>query len=231
MRLSEWRQKAPVRDALGPRVMAVLGPVLGVLDVEDDPQVWVMWGEDPGTKFSVFAPIAAGLVIVVVRPNTGIGGPRAMAKIVRWSRVQIGELAVETEGPHRMISFQVESAVLRGADAVADAIGRFALVLLAAIEGRPWPAFDPPALRRRASAGAGKAAATKGTGAKGAGAKGAGAKGTGAKGAPTGRGASGPGRAAATDRRLPALPARTSSPGPASDRRSTGAIDRRRSQA
>ena len=57
----------------------------------------------------------AGLVIVASGRNLAGSGPRATAKIVRWSRVQVGELAVETEGPHRMISFQVESIGPRGA--------------------------------------------------------------------------------------------------------------------
>lgn len=159
MRLSEWRAKPPVREALGPRTMAVVAPVLGVMGIEPDPQAWVQWGDDPGTKYSIFVPLPAGLVIVSVR-NLGELGYRAAAKMVRWSRVQLGDLSVETEGAHRMISFQLESMVLRGADDVADAIGRFALVVFAAVEGRPWPAFDTPGRRRSATrAGAKKPAA------------------------------------------------------------------------
>jgi hypothetical protein len=147
MRLSEWRTNAPVKDALGPRVLAVVVPVLGVLDVEADPQAWVHWGDDPGSRYTIYAPIPSGLVVVAVR-TMGASGPRATAKMIRWSRLQLGELSVETEGAHRMISFQLESTVLRGADDVADAVGRFALVVLAAVEGRPWPAFDAPGRRR-----------------------------------------------------------------------------------
>jgi hypothetical protein len=160
MRLSEWRAKPPVRDALGPKVMAVVSPVLGVFGVEDDPHAWVQWGDDPATKYSILVPIAGGLVTVAIRANLAGSGPRATAKVVRWSRLQMGELAVETEGPHRMISFQVESFVLRGPDATADAIGRFALVLLAALEGRPWPPFDAPG-RRRPSTRVGTAPRTR----------------------------------------------------------------------
>jgi hypothetical protein len=157
MRLSEWRAKPPVRDALGPKVMAVVSPVLGVFGVEDDPHAWVQWGDDPASKYSILVPISGGLVVVAIRANLAGSGPRATAKVVRWSRLQMGELAVETEGPHRMISFQVESFVLRGPDETADSIGRFALVLLAAAEGRPWPPFDAPG-RRRSSARAGAGA-------------------------------------------------------------------------
>ena len=87
-----------------------------------------------------------------------------------------------------MVSFQVESFVLRGPDETADSIGRFALVLLAAAEGRPWPPFDAPGRRRpTARAGAAKRATASGP-----------------KAAPsTSR------RAAAANPKLPALPART----------------------
>jgi hypothetical protein len=160
MRLSEWRAKPPVREALGPRTMAVVAPVLGTMGIEADPQAWVQWGDDPGTKYSIFVPLPAGLVIVSVR-NLGELGYRAAAKMVRWSRVQVGDLSVETEGTHRMISFQLESIVLRGADDVADHIGRFALVVFAALEGRPWPAFDAPGRRRTPTRAGAKKPATK----------------------------------------------------------------------
>lgn len=220
MRLSEWRAKAPVRDALGPKVMAVVTPVLGVLDVEADPQVWVLWGDDPSSKFTIFAPIPAGLVLVSVR-STGATGARAAAKIVRWSRLQLGELSVETEGPHRMISFQLESNVLRGADDIADAVGRFALVIFAAVEGRPWPPFDVPGRRRagsRAGTAAGKAGAARG--AKGVG---------GAKGASAARGTTGTARSAG--KANPKLPALTAGPGTGSSSAGRAPADRRRSPA
>jgi hypothetical protein len=161
MRLSEWRAKAPVREALGTRTMAVVTPVLGVTGVEDDPHAWVQWGDDPGTKYTIFVPITSGLVIVSVR-NLGETGYRAAAKTVRWPRVQLGDLSVETEGPHRMVSFQLESMVIRGADDTADSIGRFALVVYAAIQGQPWPSFDATGRRRTATrAGAKKPVAAK----------------------------------------------------------------------
>ena len=223
MRLSEWRAKAPVRDALGPKVMAVVAPVLGILDVEADPQVWVLWGDDPGSRFTIFAPIPAGLVLVSVR-ITGATGPRAAAKIVRWSRLQLGELSVETEGPHRMISFQVESSVLRGADDTADAVGRFALVIFAAVEGRPWPPFDPSG-RRRPAGRAGTAAAKTGA-AKGA--KGARSS-VGAKNASSARGTTATTRG--TSKATPKLPALTAGSGSGASSGARATVDRHRSQA
>ncbi len=64
-------------------------------------------------------------------------GPRAGGKVVRWQRVQLGELAVEIQGGHRLVTFQVETQVLNGADAAADAIATFAQTMFAEVDGRP----------------------------------------------------------------------------------------------
>jgi hypothetical protein len=91
--------------------------------------------------------------------------PRATAKVIRWNRVELGELSMETSAGHRLLSFQVEGHVLQGADDVADQIAAFALDVFAAIDGRPRP--EPAAGRRR---GASKApAASPGTRARASG--------------------------------------------------------------
>jgi hypothetical protein len=84
-----------------------------------------------------------GLVMCHVRVNVPGEGPRASGKLVRWSRVQIGELDVEAGGGHRLVSVQVEQQVLRAIDADVDRVIGFAIALLAAIDGRPIP--DPDA--------------------------------------------------------------------------------------
>ena len=156
MRLTEWRAEAPAKEALTPRVLDVVGPVMQSLAGDPDPDCWVVWGDDPTVRYTVLAPTEAGLVACFVRLNVPGEGPRASAKLVRWSRVQVGELAVETQAGHRLLSFQVESSVLRGADEVADRIGTFAQQLFAAVDGRPWTAPAPPArarTSRRATSG------------------------------------------------------------------------------
>jgi hypothetical protein len=160
MRLSEWRTGAPHKDSLTPKVVAVLEPVLAAMGAEPDPSCWIAWGDDPAVRYSILAPTAPGLIVVHVRVNVPQEGPRAGGKLIRWSRVQIGELAIEMAGGHRLLSFQVEGQVLRGSDDDADAISAFALELIAAIDGRP---FTPPTTgRERLRAGAGKpTAATK----------------------------------------------------------------------
>ena len=64
--------------------------------------------------------------------------------------MQLGELGLEMQGGHRLISFQVETQVLNGADATADAIAGFAQVLFAAVDGRPAPATSGTPPRRAA---------------------------------------------------------------------------------
>ena len=139
MRLSEWRAKAPSRDAGGPKVAAVVDAVIDALGAEPDPHCWVAWGEDPSIKYTIFIPTEPGLITSFVRVNVPGEGPRATTKMIRWSRVSIGELAIETQAGHRLLSFQVEQQVLRGADEEADRVAAFALRVIAAVDGRTLP--------------------------------------------------------------------------------------------
>jgi hypothetical protein len=157
MRLSEWRKRAPSRDSVSPKVQAVVDPALGMLGAPGDPDCWVVWGDDPGVRYMILAPTQSGLIQLNVRVNVAGEGPRASGKVVRWNRVQLGELGLEMQGGHRLISFQVETQVLNGADATADAIAGFAQVLFAAVDGRPAPA-TPGTPPRRAAIGPGRSA-------------------------------------------------------------------------
>lgn len=136
MRLSEWRATAPSKDAVSTKVLAVLEPVLESLGTGRDPECWVHWGDDPSVRWTLFAPTPAGLVEANVRVSLPGEGPRVAAKLVRWTRVQIGDLAVESQGGHRFVSLQVEGVVLRGVDVEADRITAFVRPLLAAVDGR-----------------------------------------------------------------------------------------------
>ncbi|HEU4673162.1 MAG TPA: hypothetical protein VFS32_09710 [Candidatus Limnocylindrales bacterium] len=148
MRLSAWRSAAPRREALGPKVRAVLEPVLVTLGAEADPHVWIGWGEDAAYRFTLLVPTAGGLGLCVVRPTGGAEGPRVSAKLVRWSRAQVGDLDVDTQQGHRLATVQVEGTVLRGVDAEADALGRFVQALASAVDGRGLPSLDEPGRRR-----------------------------------------------------------------------------------
>jgi hypothetical protein len=143
MRLSEWRASSPNKEAASAKVAAVVDPILVALGAGKDPECWVAWGEEPSVRYAVYTPTPAGLIICYVRVNVPGEGARASAKLVRWSRVQLGELAIETQGSHRLLSFQVEQQVLNAADEKADQIAAFALGLMAAIDGRPAPAPVP----------------------------------------------------------------------------------------
>lgn len=136
MRLSDWRGRTPHKDAMTSKVMAVVEPVLRAFGVHGDPECWVVWGDDPGSRYVVLVPTPAGLLQVHVRVNVPQEGPRASAKLVRWNRVQTGELALEVTSGHRLVSFQAEGQVLRGSDDDADAICAFALVMYAHMDGR-----------------------------------------------------------------------------------------------
>jgi hypothetical protein len=155
MRLSEWAAAAPNRDAASARVLDVARPVLVTLGAEEDPHAWVLWGEDSAVRYLIMAISPVGLVICHVRVNVPGEGPRVSGKLVRWSRVQVGELDVEAGGGHRMVSVQIEQQVLRGMDADVDRVGGFVLAVLAAIDGRPMP--DPDAAVGRGAGASGAA--------------------------------------------------------------------------
>lgn len=152
MRLSEWRTRAPHKDSMTAKVLAVIDPVLASLGAEPDPSTWIVWGEDPGVRYVMLVPTDGGLLQVLVRVNVPGEGPRASAKVIRWSRVQLGELGLEMVSGHRSVGFQVESHILRGSDDDGDAIASFALEVFARIDGRP---FKPRAVKRGRSAKAG----------------------------------------------------------------------------
>ena len=147
MRLSGWRAKAPRKDSVSPRVMAIVESAVVTLGAERDPECWVAWGDDPSVRYLILAPTPSGLAEVHVRVAVPGEGPRAGGKVVRWNRVQLGELAVEIQGGHRLVTFQVDTQVLNGVDDAADAIATFAQTLFAAIDGRVVPvaaAGKPP---------------------------------------------------------------------------------------
>ncbi len=155
MRLSDWRSRVPHKDAMTPKVLAVIEPVLASLGADPDPSSWVVWGEDPGVRYVLLVPTDAGLLQVLVRVNVPGEGPRASAKVIRWPRLQVGELGLEMVSGHRLLGFQVESHVLRGSDDDGDAIASFALELFARIDGRP---FTPRAVSPGRTAKAARAA-------------------------------------------------------------------------
>jgi len=171
MRLSDWRTRAPHKDAMTTKVIAVVEPVLAVLGAESDPSCWVVWGDDPAARYVVLAPTDAGLLQVLVRVNVPQEGPRASAKIIRWNRVQLGELGLEMADGHRLLGFQVEGHVLRGADDVGDEMAAFALELFARVDGRALsprpPTRSRPGKLAAAKAGAAKPAARKAVAASG----------------------------------------------------------------
>lgn len=143
MRLSEWRAQAPYPDSMAEKVLVPTRDALVLLGGERDPECWIVWGDDPAVRWTLLAPSAAGLVQVNVRVNVPGEGPRAAGKLVRWHRVQVGELSAEVQGGHRVLTFQVESALLHGADGDADAAALFVDRLFAAMDGRT-PASDEP---------------------------------------------------------------------------------------
>jgi hypothetical protein len=137
MRLSEWPKRAPHKESMAPKVLAVLRPVLTGLGAKADPSCWVAWGDDPAARYTVLVATAPGLLQAIVRVNVPQEGPRVSGKLIRWNRVQTGELAIEMASGHRLTSFQIENLVLHGTDDEGGAITSFALEVYAAIDRQP----------------------------------------------------------------------------------------------
>jgi hypothetical protein len=161
MRLSGWRSKAPGRDGINQKVLDAVGDILGSLGAEADPHCWVTWGDETGSRWTLLAPCPAGLAAVNVRAG-GIEGSRASGRLIRWSKVQLGELAAEAERGHRLVMFQIEGQPIRGTDQDADGVAAFASLVLAGVEGRPLPDLDL-AVRRPGSPAVGPKGTAKPT--------------------------------------------------------------------
>jgi hypothetical protein len=143
MRLSGWKAVAPHRDSMDPKVLALVEPVLTALGADADPHCWIFWGDDPGSRWLIMAVTPAGLCSVNVRVNVPGEGPRAAGRLLRWTRVQVGELAVETATGGRMVlSSQVEGQVLRAVGGDVPVAAAFVASILAAMDGRPLPDLD-----------------------------------------------------------------------------------------
>jgi len=149
MRLSGWRARAPHRDSMNPKVLAVIEPVIVSLGGDADPECWIVWGEDPATRYTILVISEAGLILTHVRVNVAQEGPRAAAKLVRWNRVQTGELGIEMQGGHRLLGFQIESQIMRAVDDESELVSAFALDVFAAMDGRPLPSAAAPEGRAR----------------------------------------------------------------------------------
>ena len=143
VRLSEWQAGTTHASAMADKVLTPARDALVMLGAEPDPDCWIVWGDDPAVRWTILAPAAAGLVVVNVRVNVPGEGPRSAGKLVRWHRVQVGELSAEVQGGHRLLTFQVESQHLHGADGEADAVAAFVETVFAAMDGRLAMAAKP----------------------------------------------------------------------------------------
>jgi hypothetical protein len=139
VRLSGWRRTAPTVDSMSADVLAMLKPVLADLGADADPTCWVVWGEDPEARYSILVPTVAGLITAAIRTANQGGTPRATAKLVRWPKLSVSELNLESNGEHRIIVVQVETLYLKGVDEEADRICEFVRDLIAEIDDRHAP--------------------------------------------------------------------------------------------
>ena len=58
MRWSAWRAKAPFKDSVVPKVLSVVDDALAGLGADPDPECWVVWGDDPSSRYALLVPTA-----------------------------------------------------------------------------------------------------------------------------------------------------------------------------
>ena len=103
MRLSDWRAVAPRKDSMAPKVVATIEARSSMLGADADPECWVVWGDDPTIRYFGLRARAGRPGRRSTSASTCPGeGPRAAGKLIRWNRVQLGELAIEIQGGHRL---------------------------------------------------------------------------------------------------------------------------------
>jgi hypothetical protein len=146
MRLRDWRDGAPRKECMAPKVLTVIDEAIALLGAEPNPDCWIAWGDDPTVRYTVLVPIDAGLLFVNIRVNVPGEGPRAQGKLIRWNRVQTGELAVEIHGGRRMLNFQIEGLVLHGSDAEAEILSEFVLIVYDGMDGRSGVVVAAPSM-------------------------------------------------------------------------------------
>jgi hypothetical protein len=117
-----------------------------------------------GSRGAIVPP---GAISCAVRVNVPGEGRRVSAKVVRWSRVRVGDLAVETApGGHLIMGSQVEGNEVWATDDGVPAAAAFLLAILGGIDGRPLPDLDAVSAggaggSRLAPSGAGRTAASR----------------------------------------------------------------------
>ena len=109
-------------------------------------------GRRSGRRYTVLALSAPGLVLVAVRVNVPQEGPRTSGKLIRWNRVQTGELAMEIGGGPPAHQLPGRGPRLRGSDAEADEIAGVRPRRVRG-DGRPATSREPHARVEQRSAG------------------------------------------------------------------------------
>jgi len=135
MRLSDWRATPQGQASMPPKVAATFESALHSLGVSGDPPAFVMWGDQPDVRYQVLAATDAGMAVVGVRVNVPQEGPRASGRLVRWSRVQAGELTVEAHHGRHQVTAQLEGQVLIGLDEEGDRIAEWMAEVYRRIDG------------------------------------------------------------------------------------------------
>ena len=135
MQFSDWCETDEGRRRIPEPLVTLIGNAMRTLGVPLDAPAHVIWGDQPGQRFMVMLACDAGLAILGVRPSTPQEGPRVSGRLLRWSRVQVGELAIEAHHGHVQASAQMEGQVLQGLDAAGAQVAGWMAEVYRRVEG------------------------------------------------------------------------------------------------
>ncbi len=134
MRFDDWRATPEGERHLTERLVALIDPVSRVLGVGTETACHVVWGDQPPARFQVLLATEAGLAVLNVRVNVPQEGPRISGRLVRWGRVQAGEVTIEAHSGHAQVSAQFEGQVLQGLDTAGERIAEWMIEVYRRVE-------------------------------------------------------------------------------------------------
>jgi hypothetical protein len=135
MRFADWQATPEGSRYLSDRLVKLIESAAHTLGARDATPCYVAWGEQPEARFQVMLSTDGGLAIFSVRANVPQEGPRLSGRLVRWARVQVGELTFEAHSGHVQVSAQFEGQVLLGLDAAGERIAEWMTEVYRRVDG------------------------------------------------------------------------------------------------
>ncbi|MGC8634130.1 MAG: hypothetical protein ACP5VP_05630 [Candidatus Limnocylindrales bacterium] len=135
MRFADWQATPEGSRYLTDRLVPLIESAARTLGAHDATPCYVAWGDQPEARFQVMLSTDGGLGIFNVRVSVPQEGPRLSGRLVRWARVQAGEVTFEAHSGHIQVSAQFEGQVLLGLDEAGERIAEWMTEVYRRVDG------------------------------------------------------------------------------------------------